>query len=294
MYCSSCGTKNDDSARFCHACGKPLAAPSATATQSKAQAPSPFEHELAAGKKRESAAQFLRAFQAHVAPQAANYAEINTCCARMQRIEKQQADLEKRAKSVVLLIVGIALIALGIAMIVSFSMYMQEHASEVRIIENPTAADYAENIAALSMFAWPIVAGIVCLIVFVTRKINTPKNRAKLAEQYAQAKQSAQQAAKAIQDNYNAFANHQLVAFKYANPWLLDSLARIVEDGKADTLTQAIQYFENESYQQEMRGIASANLYATQEILERTKSIQHQLAYIGVASTVGAVGAWRR
>ncbi len=288
MYCSHCGAKNNDTAQYCRECGKPLAQPNQPSNDSA------FEHELAAGKKRESVGQFLRAFQAHVSPQASNYNEISAQCARMHGIEQQRARLEKSARSIVLSIVGIALIALGIAMICSFVSYMQAHIDEVAIIENPTLADYIENIAALSIFAWPILIGIVCIVVFVLRKIRTPKKLAQLAEEYDEAKSRAQQAAQEIQRNYEAFPNHQLVAFKYANPWLLDSLARIVADGKADTLTQAIQYFENESYQQEMKGIANASLYATQEILERTKSIQHQLVYIGAVSTVGAVGAWRR
>lgn len=37
-----------------------------------------------------------------------------------------------------------------------------------------------------------------------------------------------------------------------------------------------------------------ALLYATQEALEQTKSIQRQLAYIGATSTIGAIGAWRK
>ena len=37
-----------------------------------------------------------------------------------------------------------------------------------------------------------------------------------------------------------------------------------------------------------------ALLYATQETLEQTKSIQRQLAYIGATSTIGAIGAWRK
>ncbi|WP_287537935.1 MULTISPECIES: hypothetical protein [Slackia] len=257
-------------------------------------APSAFEQEIAASKGRQSVAQFLRAFQTHVAPQAKNYNELGVHCAQMETLERQRADFERRMKSPALLVVGCVLTALGIGLIVSFVSYMQEHASEVSIIENPTFADYVDNIVALLFLGSPLIIGAILIAIFFIQKTRAPKNREKIESQYAQAKSAAQTAANEIWRNYESFANHQLVAFKYANPWLLDALARIVADGKADTLTQAIQYFENECYQQEMKGIANANLYATQEVLEQTKSIQRQLAYIGATSTIGAIGAWRK
>ena len=186
------------------------------------------------------------------------------------------------------------LIALGIGLIASFVSYMQAHIDETVIIENPTLADYLDTLVALLFLAGPLIIGGIIIAIFIVRKARAPKTRAKIESQYAQAKSAAQTAASEIRHNYESFANHQLVAFKYANPWLLDALARIVADGKANTLTQAIQYFENECYQQEMKGIANANLYTTQEVLEQTKSIQRQLAYIGATSTIGAIGAWRK
>lgn len=289
MYCSHCGTENENTAKFCRQCG--------TALQANVQsnsAPSAFDQEISASKGRQSVANFLRAFQAHVAPQAKNYNDLGVHCAQMEMLERQRADFEKRVKSPVLPIVGGVLTALGIGLIVSFASYMQEHASEVTIIENPTLADYVNNIVALLFLGSPLIIGAILIAVFIVRKARAPKTRAKFDSQYAQAKAAAQTAAEEIRRNYETFPNHQLVAFKYANPWLLDALARIVADGKANTLTQAIQYFENECYQQEMKGIANANLYATQEVLEQTKSIQRQLAYIGVTSTIGAIGAWRK
>lgn len=257
-------------------------------------APSAFEKEIAASKGRQSVAQFLRAFQAHVAPQAKNYNDLGVHCAQMETLERQRADFERRMKSPALLVVGCVLTALGIGLIVSFVSYMQEHASEVSIIENPTFADYVDNIVALLFLGSPLIIGAILIAIFFIQKTRAPKNREKFDSQYAQAKAAAQTAAKEIRRNYETFPNHQLIAFKYANPWLLDALAHIVADGKANTLIQAIQYFENERYQQEMKGIANANFYATQETLERTKSIQRQLAYIGVTSTIGAIGAWRK
>lgn len=288
MYCSHCGAENKNAAQYCRNCGNAL-----NASSYPDGAPSAFEKEIAASKGRQSVAQFLRAFQTHVAPQAKNYNDLGVHCAQMETLERQRADFERRMKSPALLVVGCVLTALGIGLIVSFVSYMQEHASEVSIIENPTFADYVDNIVALLFLGSPLIIGAILIAIFFIQKTRAPKNRAKFDSQYAQAKSAAQTAANEIWHNYESFANHQLVAFKYANPWLLDALARIVADGKANTLTQAIQYFENESYQQEMKGIANANLYATQETLERTKSIQRQLAYIGVTSTIGAIGAWR-
>lgn len=288
MYCSHCGAENKNAAQYCRNCGNAL-----NASSYPDGAPSAFEQEIAASKGRQSVAQFLRAFQTHVAPQAKNYNELGVHCAQMETLERQRADFERRMKSPALLVVGCVLTALGIGLIVSFVSYMQEHASEVSIIENPTFADYVDNIVALLFLGSPLIIGAILIAIFFIQKTRAPKTRAKFDSQYAQAKSAAQTAANEIWHNYESFANHQLVAFKYANPWLLDALARIVADGKANTLTQAIQYFENESYQQEMKGIANANLYATQETLERTKSIQRQLAYIGVTSTIGAIGAWR-
>lgn len=287
MYCSHCGAENKNAAQYCRNCGNAL-----NASSYPDGAPSAFEQEIAASKGRQSVAQFLRAFQTHVAPQAKNYNELGVHCAQMETLERQRADFERRMKSPALLVVGCVLTALGIGLIVSFVSYMQEHASEVSIIENPTFADYVDNIVALLFLGSPLIIGAILIAIFFIQKTRAPKNREKIESQYAQAKSAAQTAANEIWRNYESFANHQLVAFKYANPWLLDALARIVADGKADTLTQAIQYFENECYQQEMKGIANANLYATQEVLEQTKSIQRQLAYIGATSTIGAIGAW--
>ena len=289
MYCSHCGAENKNAAQYCRNCGNAL-----NASSYPDGAPSAFEQEIAASKGRQSVAQFLRAFQTHVAPQAKNYNELGVHCAQMETLERQRADFERRMKSPALLVVGCVLTALGIGLIVSFVSYMQEHASEVSIIENPTFADYVDNIVALLFLGSPLIIGAILIAIFFIQKTRAPKNREKIESQYAQAKSAAQTAANEIWHNYESFANHQLVAFKYANPWLLDALARIVADGKADTLTQAIQYFENECYQQEMKGIANANLYATQEVLEQTKSIQRQLAYIGATSTIGAIGAWRK
>ena len=289
MYCSHCGAENKNAAQYCRNCGNAL-----NASSYPDGAPSAFEQEIAASKGRQSVAQFLRAFQTHVAPQAKNYNELGVHCAQMETLERQRADFERRMKSPALLVVGCVLTALGIGLIVSFASYMQEHASEVSIIENPTFADYVDNIVALLFLGSPLIIGAILIAIFFIQKTRAPKNREKIESQYAQAKSAAQTAANEIWRNYESFANHQLVAFKYANPWLLDALARIVADGKADTLTQAIQYFENECYQQEMKGIANANLYATQEVLEQTKSIQRQLAYIGATSTIGAIGAWRK
>ena len=289
MYCSHCGAENKNAAQYCRNCGNAL-----NASSYPDGAPSAFEQEIAASKGRQSVVQFLRAFQTHVAPQAKNYNELGVHCAQMETLERQRADFERRMKSPALLVVGCVLTALGIGLIVSFVSYMQEHASEVSIIENPTFADYVDNIVALLFLGSPLIIGAILIAIFFIQKTRAPKNREKIESQYAQAKSAAQTAANEIWRNYESFANHQLVAFKYANPWLLDALARIVADGKADTLTQAIQYFENECYQQEMKGIANANLYATQEVLEQTKSIQRQLAYIGATSTIGAIGAWRK
>ena len=289
MYCSHCGAENKNAAQYCRNCGNAL-----NASSYPDGAPSAFEQEIAASKGRQSVAQFLRAFQTHVAPQAKNYNELGVHCAQMETLERQRADFERRMKSPALLVVGCVLTALGIGLIVSFVSYMQEHASEVSIIENPTFADYVDNIVALLFLGSPLIIGAILIAIFFIQKTRAPKNREKIESQYAQAKSAAQTAANEIWRNYESFANHQLVAFKYANPWLLDALALIVADGKADTLTQAIQYFENECYQQEMKGIANANLYATQEVLEQTKSIQRQLAYIGATSTIGAIGAWRK
>lgn len=289
MYCSHCGAENKNAAQYCRNCGNAL-----NASSYPDGAPSAFEQEIAASKGRQSVAQFLRAFQTHVAPQAKNYNELGVHCAQMETLERQRADFERRMKSPALLVVGCVLTALGIGLIVSFVSYMQEHASEVSIIENPTFADYVDNIVALLFLGSPLIIGAILIAIFFIQKTRAPKNREKIESQYARAKSAAQTAANEIWRNYESFANHQLVAFKYANPWLLDALARIVADGKADTLTQAIQYFENECYQQEMKGIANANLYATQEVLEQTKSIQRQLAYIGATSTIGAIGAWRK
>ena len=125
MYCSHCGTENENTAKFCRQCGNAL-----QANAQSNSAPSAFEQEISASKGRQSVANFLRAFQAHVAPQAKNYSVLNAQCSQMEMLERQRADFEKRVKSPVLLILGIVLIALGIGLIASFVSYMQAHIDE--------------------------------------------------------------------------------------------------------------------------------------------------------------------
>ena len=131
MYCSHCGTENENTAKFCHQCGNTL-----RANEQLHGAPSAFDQEISASKGRQSVASFLRAFQAHVAPQAKNYNNLSAQCRQMEILERQRADFEKRVKSPILLILGIVLIALGIGLIASFASYMQAHIDEAVIIEN--------------------------------------------------------------------------------------------------------------------------------------------------------------
>ena len=145
MYCSHCGTENENTAKFCRQCGNAL-----QANAQSNSAPSAFEQEISASKGRQSVANFLRAFQAHVAPQAKNYSVLNAQCSQMEMLERQRADFEKSVKSPVLLILGIVLIALGIGLIASFVSYMQAHIDEAVIIENPTLADYLDTFVAVS------------------------------------------------------------------------------------------------------------------------------------------------
>lgn len=291
MYCTHCGAENQNTSLHCWKCENPLPSSNSTSTSST---PSAFEQEIAANEGRQSIAQFLRTFQDHVASQENNYNALSIRCAQMQGLEKQRADLEKKLKSPLPLILGIALITLGIALIVGFVTYFQAHVAEAAIIENPTVSDYLESIYAIGFLASPLVLGILLTVIFTVQRVRAPKTRAKYDSQYAAAKSAAQAAADEICSNYEAFPNHRLVAFKYANPWMLSALARIITDGKANTLTQAIQYLENEAYQQEMKDIARANLYVTQEILDRTKSIQYQLSYIGAMGTINAISSLTR
>ena len=154
MYCSHCGTENENTAKFCRQCGNAL-----QANAQSNSAPSAFEQEISASKGRQSVANFLRAFQAHVAPQAKNYSVLNAQCSQMEMLERQRADFEKHVKSPVLLILGIVLIALGIGLIASFVSYMQAHIDEAVIIENPTLADYLDTFVALLFLAGPLIIG---------------------------------------------------------------------------------------------------------------------------------------
>ena len=94
MYCSHCGTENENTAKFCRQCGNAL-----QANAQSNSAPSAFEQEISASKGRQSVANFLRAFQAHVAPQAKNYSVLNAQCSQMEMLERQRADFEKSVKS---------------------------------------------------------------------------------------------------------------------------------------------------------------------------------------------------
>ena len=162
MYCSHCGTENENTAKFCRQCGNAL-----QANAQSNSAPSAFEQEISASKGRQSVANFLRAFQAHVAPQAKNYSVLNAQCSQMEMLERQRADFEKRVKSPVLLILGIVLIALGIGLIVSFVSYMQAHIDEAVIIENPTLADYLDTFVALLFLAGPLIIGGIIIAILL-------------------------------------------------------------------------------------------------------------------------------
>ena len=180
MYCSHCGTENENTAKFCRQCGNAL-----QANAQSNSAPSAFEQEISASKGRQSVANFLRAFQAHVAPQAKNYSVLNAQCSQMEMLERQRADFEKRVKSPVLLILGIVLIALGIGLIASFVSYMQAHIDEAVIIENPTLADYLDTFVALLFLAGPLIIGGIIIAIFIVRKARAPKTRTKFDSQYA-------------------------------------------------------------------------------------------------------------
>ncbi|MEE0309215.1 MAG: zinc ribbon domain-containing protein [Slackia isoflavoniconvertens] len=172
MYCSHCGTENENTAKFCRQCGNAL--------QANAQSnsvPSAFEQEISASKGRQSVANFLRAFQAHVAPQAKNYSVLNAQCSQMEMLERQRADFEKGVKSPVLLILGIVLIALGIGLIASFVSYMQAHIDEAVIIENPTLADYLDTFVALLFLAGPLIIGGIIIAIFIVRKARAENSR---------------------------------------------------------------------------------------------------------------------
>ena len=172
MYCSHCGTENENTAKFCRQCGNAL--------QANAQlnsAPSAFDQEISASKGRQSVASFLRAFQAHVAPQAKNYNVLGTQCRQMEILERQRTDFEKRVKSPILLILGIVLIALGIGLIASFVSYMQAHIDEAVIIENPTLADYLDTLVALLFLAGPLIIGGIIIAIFIVRKARAENSR---------------------------------------------------------------------------------------------------------------------
>ena len=239
MYCSHCGAENKNAAQYCRNCGNAL-----NASSYPDGAPSAFEQEIAASKRPPERCAVSSRVQAHVALQAKTTMTSASIVRKWKRSNASALTSERRMKSPALLVVGCVLTALGIGLIVSFVSYMQEHASEVSIIENPTFADYVDNIVALLFLGSPLIIGAILIAIFFIQKTRAPKNREKFDSQYAQAKAAAQTAAKEIRRNYETFPNHQLIAFKYANPWLLDALAHIVADGKANTLTQAIQYFE--------------------------------------------------
>lgn len=172
MYCSHCGTENENTAKFCRQCGNAL--------QANAQlnsAPSAFDQEISASKGRQSVASFLRAFQAHVAPQAKNYNALSTQCRQMEILERQRTDFEKRVKSPILLILGIVLIALGIGLIASFVSYMQAHIDEAVIVENPTLADYLDTLVALLFLAGPLIIGGIIIAIFIVRKARAENSR---------------------------------------------------------------------------------------------------------------------
>ena len=264
MFCNACGTENINGAAYCSACGAKLNGPANTSSSAQ----STFKKEQAAHNARTELAQMIYEIWKRVEPQQENYNLVRSTEQHISRIQKSLAENESKTPEAKL---GYAVIAaiLGI-------MFCGVTAQN---LDNPVT-----QLFFFVIFLTPAAAFVLAYRGAEQRK---KQEKEQLGKEMAACKKDAKRPSTEIVENYNSIPNC-FIDFKYADPGTLYMLYQIVSTGRADTLKEAILYFDELCHRQEMKDIALQQLNITKQIFDQTVEIRKSLRFIELMSTVNA------
>lgn len=265
MFCNACGTENIDVAAYCSACGAKLDNP-VSPTNNNAE--STFKKEQAAHNARTELAQMIYEIWQRVEPQSENYNLVRSTEQHMSRIKRSLTENESKTPEAKL---GYAVIAAILGL-----MFCRAAAQNLD--------DPATQLFFVVIFLTPATAFFLAYRGAEQRK---KQEKEQLDREMAACKKDAARPCTEIVANYNSIPNC-LIDFKYADPGTLYMLYQIVSTGRADTLKEAILYFDELCHRQEMKDIALQQLNITRQIFDQTVEIRKSLRFIELMSTVNA------
>lgn len=280
MFCNACGTENIDGAAYCSACGAKLVTEN-TADENGKASRTAFEKEKNAQRMRAELTELILRTYRQVQPQTENYQNAIAIKQRITDEERALRENEKRnpkrnLKTAIMLL---------IASIPVFLFLM----SIAQPAESP--AYFVGQLLGAFMLASPLF--IPAIILFFTCRSETrekEKTANSLCSSIQKDETEAEEIATEIIGNYNSIPDN-FIDFKYADPWSLWALYQIVSTGRADSLKEAILYFDELCHRQKMEDIALQQLNITQQIFDQTVEIRKSLDFIATMSTISAISA---
>lgn len=273
MFCNACGTENKNGAAYCSACGAKLDnnhAPSKTAKASQ----SAFETEKAKHDEQTELAQMIYGIWKQVEPQTNNYNQIRSIGERIERIKAASAQNDETPTESKL---GYSVIAAAIATIIFFLLFF------------PNTSDPISAAMAFGPFLIPAVGFYLAYRAAENKK---KRRRKKFNKKLAACKDEARPISTKIIANYNSIPDN-FIGFEYADPGTLYMMYQIVSTGRADTLKEAILYFDELCHRQRMEDIALQQLNVTRQIFDQTIEIRKSLAFIESMSGVMVINTFR-
>lgn len=283
MFCNACGTENIDSAAFCNACGAKLVSKN-TIGQNARTAQSAFEKEQASQKLRTELAELILRVYRSIQPQTENYQEAMSIEQQIDQEKVALSENEKRDSSKKLgyaVMLFVAYVLLAIFFMTQMIPPIPEGASDPII---KTTINIAIALFTPSLF---LIASAAFFFSYKGEERDKTKTAKHLSSSIKENKEKAQVITTKIVKNYNSIPNN-FIDFKYADPWSLWTLYQIVSTGRADTLKEAILYFDELCHRQKMEDIALQQLNITQQIFDQTVEIRKSLHFIELMSTVNA------
>ncbi len=273
MFCNACGTENNNSAAYCSACGAKLANNHAPVKSAKASQ-STFEKEKAKHDAQTELAQMIYGILKQVEPQTSNYNQIRSIGERMERIKAASAQNDEIPTERKL---GYAVIAAAIATIIFFLLCF------------PSTSDPISAAMAFGPFLIPAAAFYLAYRAAESKK---KRRRKKFNNKLAACKEEARPISAKIVANYNSIPDN-FISFEYADPGTLYMMYQIVSTGRADTLKEAILYFDELCHRQKMEDIALQQLNVTRQIFDQTIEIRKSIAFIESMSGVMVINTLR-
>ena len=278
MFCNACGTENINGAAYCNACGAKLV------SKTKGVPQSAFEKERASQKMRNELVELILGIYRSVQPQTENYQCAMALEQKINREERAFSENENRDSSKKLGY-AVMLFAAYILLVLFFTAPMAPS-----MMEDMPYPIIGTVIIFFMVLATPSLPLIISAFLFFTYK-SEEKDKRKTAESLylsiKESKKKAKEVATEIVRNYNSIPNN-FIDFKYADPWSLYALYQIVSTGRADTLKEAILYFDELCHRQKMEDLALQQLNITKQIFDQTIEIKKSLRFIELMSTVNA------